>query len=63
MQFYVQHFKYNTVIPIIIDFIINSFFFVIAKDDIIFTFSEDNLHIGHFFLFFFLGLFGRLIFA
>jgi hypothetical protein len=27
------------------------------------TFSEDNLHIGHSFLFVFIGLFVRLIFA
>ena len=55
MQFYVQHFKYNiTVIPIIIDFKITSFFFIIAKDDIIFIFSEDNLDIGHSFLFVFI---------
>ena len=55
MQFYVQHFKYNiTVIPIIIDFKITSFFFIIAKDDIVFIFSEDNLHIGHSFLFVFI---------
>jgi hypothetical protein len=55
VQFYVQHFKYNTVIPIIIDFKITSFFFVIAKDDIIFTFSVDNLHIGHSFVFVFIS--------
>ena len=63
MQFYVQHFKYNTVIPIIIDYKITSFFFIIAKDDIIFKFSEDNLDIDHSFLFVFIGLFVRLIFV